>query len=174
MNRIDFAVTAGTSEIWTVDNTEGMPHNFHVHDVQYRVVSVNGKEPPVEMQGRQDTVLVKPGDSVRLLVSFGDDYADTATPYMFHCHLFRHEDQGMMGQFRRRPARPPGRFGRAPDGRNAGEKPMSASCATSRPRHLRAGVAVPLVTAEAGHDTAPEDSHQPSRRSGPGLRSAVV
>ena len=27
------------------------------------------------------------------------DYADPDTPYMFHCHLLRHEDQGMMGQF---------------------------------------------------------------------------
>jgi FtsP/CotA-like multicopper oxidase with cupredoxin domain len=27
------------------------------------------------------------------------DFADAATPYMFHCHVLRHEDQGMMGQF---------------------------------------------------------------------------
>ena len=27
------------------------------------------------------------------------DYADPATPYMYHCHLLRHEDDGMMGQF---------------------------------------------------------------------------
>jgi hypothetical protein len=35
---------------------------------------------------------------VDLLVRF-TDYADPDTPYMFHCHLLRHEDQGMMGQF---------------------------------------------------------------------------
>jgi FtsP/CotA-like multicopper oxidase with cupredoxin domain len=27
------------------------------------------------------------------------DYADPETPYMFHCHILQHEDQGMMGQF---------------------------------------------------------------------------
>jgi hypothetical protein len=27
------------------------------------------------------------------------DYADPAWPYMFHCHILRHEDAGMMGQF---------------------------------------------------------------------------
>ena len=27
------------------------------------------------------------------------DHSDPAFPYMFHCHLLRHEDQGMMGQF---------------------------------------------------------------------------
>jgi hypothetical protein len=25
--------------------------------------------------------------------------ADPDTPYMYHCHLLYHEDQGMMGQF---------------------------------------------------------------------------
>ncbi len=28
-----------------------------------------------------------------------DDYADPTTPYMYHCYLLWHEDQGMMGQF---------------------------------------------------------------------------
>ena len=28
-----------------------------------------------------------------------EDYADPDTPYMYHCHLLWHEDQGMMGQF---------------------------------------------------------------------------
>jgi FtsP/CotA-like multicopper oxidase with cupredoxin domain len=26
-------------------------------------------------------------------------YADAEHPYMYHCHLLTHEDQGMMGQF---------------------------------------------------------------------------
>jgi len=50
------------------------------------------------MQGRQDTILLKPGDSADLLVRF-EDYTDPNTPYMFHCHLLWHEDRGMMGQF---------------------------------------------------------------------------
>ncbi len=28
-----------------------------------------------------------------------EDYADPDSPYMYHCHLLRHEDAGMMGQF---------------------------------------------------------------------------
>jgi hypothetical protein len=27
------------------------------------------------------------------------DFTDPSMPYMFHCHLLRHEDQGLMGQF---------------------------------------------------------------------------
>ncbi|GAA4525596.1 MULTISPECIES: multicopper oxidase domain-containing protein [Nonomuraea] len=26
-------------------------------------------------------------------------FTDPATPYMYHCHILRHEDSGMMGQF---------------------------------------------------------------------------
>jgi hypothetical protein len=43
-------------------------------------------------------VYVAPETSVRLLLSF-TDYTDPQWPYMFHSHLLRHEDQGMMGQF---------------------------------------------------------------------------
>jgi FtsP/CotA-like multicopper oxidase with cupredoxin domain len=28
-----------------------------------------------------------------------EDYSDPDSPYMFHCHMLRHEDEGMMGQF---------------------------------------------------------------------------
>ncbi len=35
---------------------------------------------------------------MRFLTRFSD-YADPSTPYMFHCHLLRHEDEGLMGQF---------------------------------------------------------------------------
>ena len=27
------------------------------------------------------------------------DHSDPSAAYMFHCHLLRHEDEGMMGQF---------------------------------------------------------------------------
>ena len=98
MKRIDFAVTGGTSEIWAVHNADPFPHNFHVHDVQYRVISLDGHAPPVEMQGRQDTVLIKGDQTVRIFISFSRDYADGRTPYLFHCHLLNHEDKGMMAK----------------------------------------------------------------------------
>lgn len=39
-----------------------------------------------------------PGDTIRTVARF-DGWADPDVPYMFHCHVLRHEDQGMMGQF---------------------------------------------------------------------------
>jgi FtsP/CotA-like multicopper oxidase with cupredoxin domain len=98
MDRIDAAVTVNTTEIWRVRNTHDTPHSFHVHDVQFQVLSVNGREPPPQLRGWKDTVLMLPETEVRIIARFAD-YADPHTPYMFHCHVLLHEDRGMMGQF---------------------------------------------------------------------------
>ncbi|MFI6877416.1 multicopper oxidase family protein [Streptomyces sp. NPDC050400] len=101
MNRVDDTVTRGTTELWTVRNDNGMPHNFHVHDVQFRVVEVNGKTPPPALRGRKDTVFLPSGTELKLALRFdgGPEFADPDVPFMYHCHLLTHEDGGMMGQF---------------------------------------------------------------------------
>ncbi|MFE6966504.1 multicopper oxidase family protein [Agromyces sp. NPDC057679] len=98
MGRIDETVTVDTLERWVVVNTQQLPHSFHVHDVQFRVASIDGAAPPPELSGWKDTIFVEPETEVELLMRF-EDYTDTDTPYMYHCHLLWHEDQGMMGQF---------------------------------------------------------------------------
>jgi len=98
MDRIDATVELGTTERWRVRNADGQPHNFHIHDVQFVVESVDGEPPPPELAGWKDTIFLPEGREVELLVRF-TDYADPDTPYMYHCHLLRHEDSGMMGQF---------------------------------------------------------------------------
>ncbi len=98
LGRADFVATVGTSEVWTVRNENPLPHSFHVHDTQFRVLSVDGGAPPPRLSGWKDTIALEWNREYRLLVRF-DDYADPTTPYMYHCHLLWHEDQGMMGQF---------------------------------------------------------------------------
>ncbi|MFD9125509.1 multicopper oxidase family protein [Kitasatospora sp. NPDC059571] len=98
MNRIDVTATVDVPELWTVTNSHNRVHNFHVHDNHFQVLDVNGSPPPPELAGWKDTVAVPPSGSVRLAVVFRD-YTDLQSPYMFHCHLMRHEDDGMMGQF---------------------------------------------------------------------------
>jgi blue copper oxidase len=98
MGRIDQVVRLGATEVWEVHNQTGDFHNFHVHDVQFKVVAYRGGAPPPTLSGWKDTVAIPPGQSVRFLTKFSD-YADPSTPYMFHCHLLRHEDNGLMGQF---------------------------------------------------------------------------
>ena len=111
MARVDEVVRAGATEVWEVENAAGIPHNFHVHDVQFVVLDVDGEPPPPEMSGWKDTVSMRPGTTARLLIRFGD-YTDPDIPYMFHCHVLSHEDAGMMGQFvvvgpGEEPGRPP-------------------------------------------------------------------
>ena len=43
-------------------------------------------------------VLVKAQETVRFIAKF-EDYADSQHPFMYHCHIALHEDEGMMGQF---------------------------------------------------------------------------
>ena len=98
MARIDDVVELGTTEVWEVRNASGTPHNFHPHDVRFRVVEYAGGPPPVHLQGLKDTVYVPPGEIVRLVTEF-QNYTDADLPYMFHCHVLQHEDRGMMGQY---------------------------------------------------------------------------
>ena len=98
MDHADEVVALGDTEVWEVANPGDEVHSFHVHDVQFRVLTVNGREPPPELAGLKDTILVEDGVTYRLLMTF-TDYADPTLPYMYHCHLLSHEDQGMMGQF---------------------------------------------------------------------------
>ncbi|MCW4459188.1 multicopper oxidase family protein [Microbacterium sp. MPKO10] len=98
MDRIDAVSTVSTTEIWDVVNEMPAPHNFHVHDVQFQVLSIDGVPPPPELAGWKDTIYLEPDVEYRIIMEFAD-YADADNPYMFHCHLLRHEDAGMMGQF---------------------------------------------------------------------------
>jgi suppressor of ftsI len=98
MDRIDEAVEVDTTEVWQVENTDGEFHNFHVHDVQFQVLDIDGEQPPPELAGWKDTVFLGPGSVARLAMQFSD-YTDPDHPYMLHCHRLRHEDRGMMAQF---------------------------------------------------------------------------
>jgi bilirubin oxidase len=93
-----FRVRQGDIERWNVVNASRETHVFHVHDVQFQILERNGAAPGAAEAGRKDTVVVRPGETAPLLMRFVD-YADPDGPYMFHCHILQHEDQGMMGQF---------------------------------------------------------------------------
>lgn len=99
INRIDEKVKLGTTEIWEISNRSAMmmslPHSMHLHDVQFQILDRNGTPPPAYEMGRKDTVLIPPGETVRIIARF-KDYTGV---YMYHCHLLEHEDNGMMGQF---------------------------------------------------------------------------
>lgn len=97
MNRIDFTQKQGETEIWEVYNKPdmmgGMIHPFHIHGTQFKVVSIDGKEPPANLKGWKDTISIEAGQTVKLAVKFNHKGI-----YMFHCHILEHEENGMMGQ----------------------------------------------------------------------------
>lgn len=86
------------TDVWTIRNRSDVTHAFHVHDIEFRVLSRNGAQPPASERGLKDTVRVAPGDVIRIAMTF-TDFADSKTPYMLHCHVLRHEDAGMMQPF---------------------------------------------------------------------------
>ena len=98
MTRIDATAVKDTVEIWRLTNNDGSPHSFHIHDVQFQVLTADGRTPPPQLLGWKDTLFLRPNVPYEIIVPF-TDYTDPAVPYMFHCHVLYHEDQGMMGQF---------------------------------------------------------------------------
>jgi bilirubin oxidase len=98
MERIDYDIPLNNVEIWKLVNETMVAHPFHLHDQQFFVLDRNGSAPGPEESGRKDVVLIPSGDSLMFITKF-EDFADTMIPYMFHCHILMHEDDGMMGQF---------------------------------------------------------------------------
>lgn len=98
MERIDFTTTVGATEIWEIQNASMMGHPFHIHGGQFYVLDKAGAAPPMNERGRKDVILVEPMQTVRVIMRY-DLFSDPMVPYMFHCHILSHEDNGMMGQF---------------------------------------------------------------------------
>ncbi|MCZ7557138.1 MAG: multicopper oxidase domain-containing protein [Bacteroidia bacterium] len=86
-------------EVWELRNMTPIAHPFHIHDVQFCILSINGVSPPPGLAGRKDVVLVPPGNGVVRFITKFETHHDNTFPYMYHCHLLTHEDHGMMGQF---------------------------------------------------------------------------
>lgn len=98
MKVINERVKLGSTEVWTVINDSMMGHPFHVHGTSFQILSRNGALPPEHERGWKDVVLVPSGQTVKLIARF-DQHAGDDHPYMYHCHILEHEDNGMMGQF---------------------------------------------------------------------------
>ena len=100
MSRTDFTMNRGVVEVWQIQNDTDMTHNFHVHATHFQILERNGSAASVgaHERGLKDTVLLKAGESAKLIIKM-TDFADATGHYMYHCHILEHEDRGMMGQF---------------------------------------------------------------------------
>lgn len=98
MMRIDYRIPMNNIEIWQLSNQTMVAHPFHIHDVSFYILDRDGNAPATTESGKKDVVLVQPNETVRFITQF-TDFVDSTVPYMHHCHILMHEDDGMMGQF---------------------------------------------------------------------------
>jgi FtsP/CotA-like multicopper oxidase with cupredoxin domain len=107
----DETVRLGDLELWEFVNAlntgdtqhpQGMLHPFHIHGLQFQVIE-RSVLPELRAgwesvsagyvdEGWKDTVLLMPGERVKLLLRF----AEHTGTYMVHCHMLEHEDMGLM------------------------------------------------------------------------------
>ena len=87
-------------------DAKGMAHPIHFHGVKFQVISrqvlpelaagwQTVKDGYVD-DGFKDTVMVMPGERVKLLMKF-EKYSGL---FAYHCHTLEHEDAGMMRNYR--------------------------------------------------------------------------
>jgi suppressor of ftsI len=96
-----FVARSGTLEEWTIENTTDEIHAFHIHQVHFVVMKIDGKVPPLRFW--QDTAIVPvqrhvgrkaiPG-RITVIIDFRNPVIKGIFP--FHCHMLDHEDGGMM------------------------------------------------------------------------------
>ncbi len=109
-------VKLGSIEIWEFVNNGGgmgmmgggmmgLPHPMHMHGEQFQILDRQMSRAGRAMweslkdgyvdEGWKDTVLVLPGERVRVIRRF----ADFTGLFLYHCHNLEHEDMGMMRNF---------------------------------------------------------------------------
>ena len=89
----------GETQIWEIENSSGgWFHPVHLHLVDFKVLSRNGRPELPHERGPKDVVYVGESETVRLLITF-ESPSNRQGRYMVHCHNLPHEDHDMMTQF---------------------------------------------------------------------------
>ncbi len=93
-------VHAGTVEDWTVQNRAQEDHVFHIHQLHFQVMAIDGVA--VNDPALRDTYDIPywsgsgPYHSVTVRMDFSDP--NVVGTFVYHCHILEHEDGGMMGE----------------------------------------------------------------------------
>jgi suppressor of ftsI len=96
-NRTDVTVKLGDTEEWTILNKDSQYHDFHIHQTGFLVTEVNGA--PTDFDGLRDTFSVPPQrdgipGEAKIIIPFTNP--KIVGRFVFHCHVVKHEDKGMM------------------------------------------------------------------------------
>jgi FtsP/CotA-like multicopper oxidase with cupredoxin domain len=96
----------GAVEDWTIENHAGEAHDFHIHQLHFLVMAINGV--PVPNPELQDSFTIPnwsgsgPYPSITVRMDFRDP--NIAGTFVYHCHILDHEDGGMMAKIQVNPA----------------------------------------------------------------------
>jgi len=102
----NIVVHAGTVEDWTVENRAEEDHIFHIHQLHFQVLAVDGQ--PVNDPALRDTYDIPywSGTGAYHSITVRMDFSDPniVGTFVYHCHILEHEDAGMMGEIQILPA----------------------------------------------------------------------
>jgi FtsP/CotA-like multicopper oxidase with cupredoxin domain len=105
--------TQGSVEDWTIENHATEEHVFHIHQIHFLVLAVNGVPIPRNRQQFYDTYPVSfwsgsgPYPSIKVRMDFR---GPVTGDFVYHCHILGHEDAGMMAIIRVLPKSSAGHF----------------------------------------------------------------
>jgi spore coat protein A, manganese oxidase len=85
----------GSTAVWEIFNRTAVAHVMHLHHSDWYLLSRDGKPPPPWEDCLKETFFVFPGE--RILIA--GHFADHTGKFVIHCHMFDHEDHGLMSQF---------------------------------------------------------------------------
>jgi FtsP/CotA-like multicopper oxidase with cupredoxin domain len=95
----NIVVHSGTVETWVIQNRALEDHIFHIHQIHFQVLAVNGVA--VNDPAIRDTYDLPywTGQGAYPSVTVAMDFRDPniVGTFVYHCHILQHEDAGMMG-----------------------------------------------------------------------------
>ncbi len=98
--------TKGAVEDWTIQNRTSEVHEFHMHQIHFKILEENGIPVPKDQQQWRDTYQVGywDGESKYPYIKVRMDFRGAITgDFLYHCHILDHEDPGMMAIIRVKP-----------------------------------------------------------------------
>jgi FtsP/CotA-like multicopper oxidase with cupredoxin domain len=92
--------TQGGVETWTIENRSREMHEFHIHQIHFKLIGRDGASLPPDQRQYLDTTQIPywPGSGPYPSITVLVDFRHAAVgDLLFHCHMLDHEDGGMMG-----------------------------------------------------------------------------
>lgn len=106
LSRDDVTVELGDVEEWTLLNTTSERHVFHIHQLDFLVLSINDGD--LDARGLRDTIDIpyaRQGAPGKVVIKIPFTNPVMVGRFPFHCHIVEHEDKGMMATVRVTPPR---------------------------------------------------------------------